>query len=86
VLSISESANRLALADGLGIHTVPNRMLWQGALLRAHQTNIPVYDTLFVELAIREELPLATFDAALQRAFPDVARRPAALPRTSRPL
>jgi predicted nucleic acid-binding protein len=86
VLSISESANRLALADGLGIHTVPNRMLWQGALLRAHQTNIPVYDTLFVELAIREELPLATFDAALQRAFPDVARRPAAVPRTSRPL
>jgi predicted nucleic acid-binding protein len=58
---------------------VPNRMLWQAALVRAHQSKIAVYDTLFVELAIREQLPLATFDAALLKAFPDVAARPAAL-------
>jgi hypothetical protein len=34
---------------------------------------------LFVELAVREQLPLATFDAALLKAFPHVAARPAAL-------
>lgn len=79
VLSIEEAANRLTLADGLGIHAVSNRSLWQAALVRAHQSRIAVYDTLFVELAIREQLPLATFDAALLKAFPDVAARPAAL-------
>lgn len=79
VLTLDEAARRLTLADGLGVHTVPNRTLWQGALVRAHQTNTTVYDTLFVELAIRERLPLATFDAALLKAFPDVAVRPAVL-------
>jgi predicted nucleic acid-binding protein len=79
VLSIEEASNRLTLADGLGIHAVPNRSLWQAALVRAHQSKIAVYDTLFVELAIRERLPLATFDAALLKAFPDVAARPATL-------
>ena len=79
VLSIEEAANRLTLADGLGIHAVSNRTLWQGALVRAHQSKIAVYDTLFVELAARERLPLATFDAALLKAFPDIAVRPAAI-------
>lgn len=78
VLSLDQAATRLRLADGLGVHAVPNRTLWQGALVRAHQANIAVYDTLFVELAVREGLPLATFDAALLRAFPDIAVRPAA--------
>jgi predicted nucleic acid-binding protein len=81
VLSLDEAAKRLTLADGLGVHAVPNRTLWQGALVRAHQTNTAVYDTLFVELAVREQLPLATFDAALLKAFPDVAVRPAAIVR-----
>ena len=79
ILSLEEAANRLTLADGLGIHAVPNRTLWQAALVRAHQSKVAVYDTLFVELAIREQLPLATFDAALLKAFPDVAVRPAAV-------
>jgi predicted nucleic acid-binding protein len=78
VLSLDEAAQRLTLADGLGVHAVSNRTLWRGALVRAHQANIAVYDTLFVELAVRERLPLATFDAALLRAFPDIAVRPGA--------
>jgi predicted nucleic acid-binding protein len=81
VLSLDEAAKRLTLADGLGMHAVPNRTLWQGALVRAHRTNTAVYDTLFVELAVRERLPLATFDAAMLKAFPDVAVRPAAIGR-----
>ncbi len=79
VLSLDDAANRLTLADGLGIHAVPNRTLWQGALIRAYQTKIAVYDTLFVELAVREQLPFATFDVALLKAFPNIAARPGAV-------
>lgn len=79
VLTLADAGKRLALADGLGIHTVPNRTLWQSALVRAHASNVAVYDTLFVELAAREQLPLATFDAAVLKAFPDIAVRPESL-------
>jgi predicted nucleic acid-binding protein len=79
ILSLNEAARRLTLADSLGVHAVPNRSLWQGALVRAYDTNTAVDDTLFVELAVREQLRLATFDAALLKAFPDVAARPAAI-------
>ena len=79
VLTLEEATKRLTLADGLGIHAVPNRTLWQAALIRAHQSNVAVYDTLFVELAVREQVPLATFDAALLKTFPDIAVRPAAI-------
>src|SRR5206468_9318875 len=61
---------------------VANRTLWQAALVRAHQSKIAVYDTLFVELAVRERLPLVTFDAALLKAFPGVAVRPGAATRS----
>lgn len=79
ILTVEEAANRLTLADGLGIHSVPNRMLWQAALVRACQSGVAVYDALFVELAARQRLPLATFDAALLKAFPKIAARPADL-------
>lgn len=79
VLPLNEAIERLALADGLTIHSVPNRMLWQSALVRAHRSNIAVYDTLFVELADREHVRLATFDRAVLKAFPDIAARPADL-------
>jgi predicted nucleic acid-binding protein len=79
VLTIEEASKRLALTDRLGILSIPTRALWQGALVRAHQSNVAVYDTLFVELAVRESLPLATFDAALLRTFPGIAVRPSAI-------
>jgi predicted nucleic acid-binding protein len=76
VLPLDEAAKRLTLADGLGIHSVPNRTLWQGALVRAHEASVAVYDTLFVELAVRERVPLATFDSGVLKAFPSIAVRP----------
>ena len=82
ILTMEEATNRLALADSLGIETVPNRALWQGALVRAAESGIAVYDTLFVELAARERMPFATFDQALIKAFPNIAARPAGLMRT----
>jgi predicted nucleic acid-binding protein len=66
-------------ARRLGIHTVATRSLWHGALLRAVQSGVAVYDTLFVELADRERVPLATFDQRLLKSWPAIARRPADL-------
>jgi predicted nucleic acid-binding protein len=79
ILTIEEAVSRLTLTGSLGIHTVPNRTLWQGALVRAHQSGVAVYDTLFVELAARERVRLATFDVAVLKAFPSIAARPAEL-------
>jgi predicted nucleic acid-binding protein len=36
---------------------------------------VSVYDTLFIELAVRTRCPLLTFDKAVLPAFPDVATR-----------
>lgn len=79
VLTVEEATERLALADRLGVHSVPSRTLWQGALVRAGESGVAVNDTLFVELAMREKVPLVTFDAGLIRAFPKIAVRPGAV-------
>jgi predicted nucleic acid-binding protein len=75
-LPTAEAPGRLTLAGRLGIHSIPSRRLWHGALLRAIQSGTAVYDTLFVELADREGVPLVTFDAKLTRAWPKVCIRP----------
>ena len=79
VLPADEGPSRLNLAARLGIESVPTRTLLQGSLLRSVTSGIAVYDTLFVELARRETCPLATFDRAVLKAFPDIAARPSAL-------
>jgi predicted nucleic acid-binding protein len=85
VISMAVRAGRIAAAEGtiklelaarLGIHSVAARALWQGALARALASDVPVYDTLFVELAAREDVPLVTFDRKLLAAYPAIARRP----------
>ncbi|MBV9157086.1 MAG: type II toxin-antitoxin system VapC family toxin [Acidobacteriaceae bacterium] len=81
VANRDEGLQRLRFASRLGIQSVPSKSLWEGALLRAVDAGMTVYDTLFVELAIREQLPLATFDSQVLSAFPHVAVRPAALVR-----
>ena len=76
VLPPRQAPIRLTLAARLGVRSVPIRALWQGALVRSMQAGVTVYDTLFVELAERERLPLATFDRKLIQAFPALAKRP----------
>lgn len=78
-LAPEDAPKRLSLAAGLGIESVSTRSLWHGALSKAVSSGVAVYDTLFVELAVRDDVPLATFDARLIKAFPSVARRPSAL-------
>jgi predicted nucleic acid-binding protein len=79
ILPADEGPRRLDLAARLGVHSVATRKLWHGAVARAVQSGVAVYDTLFVELAIRERLPMATFDAKVLAAFPEIAKRPGAL-------
>lgn len=79
VLSLEEAEKRLGLATRLGIRSVPSRTLWHGALARAVESGVAAYDTLFVELAIREKRLLATFDRKVLERFPEVARLPSAL-------
>ena len=76
VILAEDGRKQLGLAAKLGIQSVPNKTLWHGALEQAVQSGVAVYDTLFVELASRENLPLATFDSKLLKAFPEVAVRP----------
>lgn len=79
VMPLEEGGKHLSAAARLGIRSVSNQSLWHGALVRGVQSAIAAHDALFVELAIRESLPLATFDRALLVAYPGVACRPAAL-------
>ena len=81
VISAQEAPARLALASRLGVRSVAVRTLWHGALLRSLQSNVAVYDTLFVELADREGVALATFNRRLTQAFPKLAKRPRELGR-----
>jgi predicted nucleic acid-binding protein len=76
IVDLPEALHRLELAKGLGIRSVPVSTLWSGALARAHTSGIAACDTLFVELADREAVPLATFDEQVMRAFPRLAMRP----------
>lgn len=79
VVSPEAGAARLRLAMRLGIQSVPLHALLQGAYLRAVTSGVAVYDAVFVELAARESCPLATFDRAILKAFPDLAVRPRTL-------
>ena len=79
VLPIEEGHQKLDLAARLGIESVPSRSLWQPALTRAMSSGAAVYDTLFVELAVQRNLPLATFDKTILKKFPEIAKRPSSL-------
>jgi predicted nucleic acid-binding protein len=79
ILQADDGLQRLDLAGRLGVQSVAGRNLWHGAVARAVQSGVAVYDTLFIELASRERLPLATFDPRMLHAFPEIAKRPGAL-------
>ncbi|MBM3523408.1 MAG: type II toxin-antitoxin system VapC family toxin [Alphaproteobacteria bacterium] len=79
VLLVDEAPHRLALARRLGIESIAIGGLTQGALMRSIAAGVSFYDTLFVELAARTNCPLLTFDDALLKAFPAIAKRPKAI-------
>jgi predicted nucleic acid-binding protein len=73
---VQEASAKLSLAARLGVQSVNNRTLWHGALARSLDSGIAVYDTLFVELAKREGIFLATFDEKVLKVYPELAKRP----------
>lgn len=79
VLPARESLGMLTLAIRLGVRTTETRALWGAAFLRSLESGLSIYDTLFVELASRMRLPLATFDRKILKAYPEIARRPEAI-------
>jgi predicted nucleic acid-binding protein len=76
VITEQDASAKLALAARLGVQSVNNRTLWHGALARSLSSGVAVYDTLFVELAEREGIYLATFDEKVLKAYPEIAKRP----------
>lgn len=76
IVTAPEAITKLDYAMALGIHSMPVMSLWKGALARSIQKTVAVYDTLFVELAEREGVKLATFDAPVLKAFPLIAKKP----------
>jgi predicted nucleic acid-binding protein len=71
-----QGLEKLGLVRGLGITTVPVHDLWQGAFVLAAAHDHPSYDTLYMELAQRLDVPLVTFDERLLEKFPGIAVRP----------
>jgi predicted nucleic acid-binding protein len=80
VITKHDATAKLALAGRLGIHSISNRALWHGALVRALTSTVAVYDTLYVELADREAVPMVTFDEKVLKSYPAIAKRPRDLP------
>jgi predicted nucleic acid-binding protein len=76
VLPADEGHRKLDLAARLGIQSISSRSIWQPALTRALGSGLAVYETLFVELAVQRNLPLATFDSGILKKFPEIAHRP----------
>lgn len=75
-LPADEGHRRLDFASRLRIRAQPIGSLWQAALTLSLSSGVSPYDTLFVALAQSQDLPLATFDKQVLKAFPDVALRP----------
>ena len=58
------------LMDSLPIHVADSHVmeLWGGAVIAARTYKLSVYDGAYLDLAMREGIPLATLDKALKMA------------------
>jgi len=63
-------------AEALTDRVVTSESLWRPALDLAIEHAHPVYDTLFIALAQREDTRVATFDRRMLERFPEWTIRP----------
>ncbi len=56
----------------ISVDVIANAHAFGPILALARDLNLTVYDASYLELAMREQLPLATLDSALRRAAPEV--------------
>ena len=79
VLLMAERRNRITEAQGrrftqllesLPIHILDSHLksLWNNAIVVAREHDLSVYDGTYLDLAMREGIPLATRDKALRKA------------------
>jgi predicted nucleic acid-binding protein len=70
--SLGSAAGREHLADlsrlPIAIDHETTRHAWNDTMGLAERHGLTLYDATYLELSLRRQLPLATFDAALQRA------------------
>ena len=76
ILPIADALNRLNFVGSMRIRSIAVDELWHDALILSDTFGLAAYDTLFVALAARESLPLATFDKDIIKAFPSLAMHP----------
>lgn len=69
----------IEVAARLPVRSVDVSDLWLGAVTRAVAADHPVYDTLFVELAVREGTHVASYDAEFRKRFPEHVVSPRSL-------
>lgn len=75
-LDAIQAEKTLFLAERLVTKTVSSRQFANSALHLAMVHQHPAYATLFVALAMREDVPLVTWDRGLLTKFPNRAMRP----------
>ncbi len=75
-ITIDQAVELLQQSSALVYDTVGSESLWQGALQLAAQSNHPVYDCLYVALAISRSTQVITYDKRLQRAFSQISIHP----------
>ena len=79
VLRVATSRGRICMDDWARIRTnlealpieidpVSTSRIWGSVLELAHEHRVSVYDAMYLELAVRMRLPLATLDRALAAA------------------
>lgn len=75
-ITLDQAVELLQQSSALVSDTVGSESLWQGALQLAAQCNHPVYDCLYVALAISRSTQVITYDKRLQRAFSQITIHP----------
>ncbi|MCH8838044.1 MAG: type II toxin-antitoxin system VapC family toxin [Candidatus Marinimicrobia bacterium] len=78
-ITLDEAVALFQRAEPLVSDTISSRGLWQLALLLAAQNNHPVYDCLFIALAVLEDTMLVSYDRRLARKFGERVALPAEL-------
>jgi len=82
VLQLPQAELYITRAESLVTNTYPVMDLAEAAIRLAVSHQHPAYDTAFVALATRKNLPLATFDGKVLERFPEQASLPSAILRT----
>ena len=75
-VAVKTGLEALQDAGALFSKIYPTNHLWEEALTIAVDNKQPAYDTLFIALAQRLNLPLITYDKKLLKQFPTVTIRP----------